>query len=49
MNVLFIWKEKWYDDIKSTNEEKYIELLESLKKNEAMKDKWQGPSLRARS
>ena len=29
--------EKWYDYNKSTVEEKYIDLLESLQKNEAIK------------
>ena len=29
---------KWYDNNKSTNEEKYIDLMESLKKNENIKE-----------
>ena len=35
------WKievEKWCDNNKSTDEEKYIDLLESLKKNDAVKE-----------
>ena len=35
------WKieiEKWSDNNKSTDEEKYIDLLESLKKNDAVKE-----------
>ena len=35
------WKievEKWFDNNKSTDEEKYIDLLESLKKNDAVKE-----------
>ena len=37
------WKievEKWCDNNKSTDEEKYIDLLESLKKNNAVKEFW---------
>ena len=30
--------EKWYDNNKASDEEKYIDLLESLKKNEAIKE-----------
>ena len=30
--------EKWYDNNKSTDEEKYIDLMESLKKNESIKE-----------
>ena len=30
--------EKWFDNNKSTDEEKYIDLLESLKKNDAVKE-----------
>ena len=30
--------ENWFDNNKSTEEEKYIDLLESLKKNEAVKE-----------
>ena len=30
--------EKWYNNNRSTDEEKYIDLLESLKKNDAIKD-----------
>ena len=35
------WKvevERWYENNKSSDEEKYIDLLESLKKNEVIKD-----------
>ena len=35
------WKvevEKWFDNNKITDEEKYIDLMESLKKNENVKD-----------
>ena len=34
------WKievEKWFDNNKSTDEEKYIDMLERVKKNEAVK------------
>ena len=30
--------EKWYDNNKSTDEEKYIDFMESLKKNENIKE-----------
>ena len=30
--------EKWFDNNKSTDEEKYIDLMESLKKNESIKE-----------
>ena len=30
--------ERWYENNKSSDEEKYIDLLESLKKNEVIKD-----------
>ena len=35
------WKvevERWYENNKSSDEEKYIDLLESLKKNEVIKE-----------
>ena len=35
------WKvevERWYENNRSNDEEKYIDLLESLKKNEVIKD-----------
>ena len=35
------WKveiEKWFDNNKSSDEDKYIDLIESLKKNEVIKD-----------
>ena len=36
-----IWRvevENWYDNNKSTDEEKYIDLLESLKKNKVIRE-----------
>ena len=35
------WKreiEKWTENNKATEEDKYVDLIESLKKNEAIKD-----------
>ena len=32
--------DRWFDNYKSSDEEKYIDLLESLKKNDAIKTSW---------